>query len=44
VGGDGTGHCQKNIRMYMCLILNGCRLRAVWIHIYTSTVDGNKWR
>ena len=29
---DSIGHCDKNIRINMCLILNRYRERAVWIY------------
>ena len=29
VGGDNIGHCEKNVHMNMCLILNGYRDTAV---------------
>ena len=31
LGGDSIGHCAKNVRVVMCLILNGYRDRAVGI-------------
>jgi hypothetical protein len=29
--GDIIGHCERKVRMKMCLILNGCRNRATKI-------------
>ena len=29
VGGDNIGHCEKNVHMNMCLIVNGYRDTAV---------------
>jgi hypothetical protein len=29
LGGESIGHCEKRVHMNMCLIVNGCRERAV---------------
>jgi hypothetical protein len=29
LGGDNIGHCEGNVHIHMCLILNGYRDRAV---------------
>jgi hypothetical protein len=41
LGGDSTVSCEKNFNVSMCIILNGCRNRAVLIYKYKSVVKVN---
>jgi len=44
VAGDIIGHCEKNVKMKMCLTVNVYRDRAVWIYKYKSDARNKKDR
>jgi hypothetical protein len=43
-GGGSIGHCERKIRINMCLILIGYRDIAFWIYKYENIMNGNKER